>query len=160
MTPSSKPTPGSDPLHDPLHLTPSTGVACDAASALGQPPRPHRGGFASGQQPTLQTASKPESPGAEPFANRTPIGLTPSPVSGERPFRAYREDALNAGPIRNQEIIDTAAEMCLAFYRAISSSKGTKDCVRRTIAAGIPTYLIDSEKAEPKRLRAGDARLR
>lgn len=66
----------------------------------------------------------------------------------------------NAGPIRNAEMVADGVEMCLALHRAISASKGTKDCARRVIAAGIPTYLIDSEKAEPKRLRAGDVRLR
>jgi hypothetical protein len=38
-------------------------------------------------------------------------------------------------------------------------SKDTKDCVRRAIAANIPTYLIDSDKAEPRRLRDDDGRL-
>ena len=71
-----------------------------------------------------------------------------------RPYNA------NAGPIRYQEMIDAGAEMCFAFHRAISSSMGTKDCARRAIAAGIPTYLINSEAAEPRRIRAGDARLR
>ena len=71
-----------------------------------------------------------------------------------RPYNA------NAGPIRNQAMVDAGAEMCLAFHRAISASKGTKDCARRAIAAGIPTYLIASEAAEPKRLVPGDARLR
>lgn len=70
-----------------------------------------------------------------------------------RPYNA------NAGPVRNAEIVATGAEMCLAFHRAIGASKGTKDCVRRAIGAGIPTYLVDSERAEPRRLRAGDARL-
>lgn len=71
-----------------------------------------------------------------------------------RPYNA------NAGPIRNQAMVDAGAGMCLAFHRAISASKGTKDCARRAIAAGIPTYLIDSDRAEPKRLKEGDPRLR
>jgi hypothetical protein len=66
----------------------------------------------------------------------------------------------NAGPIRNQEMVDAGTEMCIAFHQAISASKGTKDCVRRAIAASIPTYLINSDAAEPKLLGAGDARLR
>jgi hypothetical protein len=40
------------------------------------------------------------------------------------------------------------------------ASKGTKGCARRAIAASIPTYVIDSEAARPKRLRAGDAKLK
>jgi hypothetical protein len=71
-----------------------------------------------------------------------------------RPFNS------KAGPLRNQEMVDAGADLCIAFHRAISSSKGTKDCVRRAIAARIPTWLIDSEKAVPRRLAEGDARLK
>jgi len=71
-----------------------------------------------------------------------------------RPYNA------NAGSVRNAEMVAAGAEMCIAFHRAISASKGTKDCARRAIEAGIPTYLINSDAAEPKRLLAGDARLR
>jgi hypothetical protein len=66
----------------------------------------------------------------------------------------------NAGPIRNAEMVAAGAGMCVAFHRFLRQSRGTKDCVRRAIAAGIPTYLIDSKAARPWRLRAGDARLR
>jgi hypothetical protein len=67
---------------------------------------------------------------------------------------------VNAGLIRNAEMIAAGAEMCLAFHRAISPSKGTKDCARRAITAGIPTYLVSSEEGEPKRINREDARLR
>jgi hypothetical protein len=66
----------------------------------------------------------------------------------------------NAGPIRNAKMVAAGAGMCVAFHRFLRQSRGTKDCVRRAIEAGIPTYLVDSEKARPRRLRAGDARLR
>jgi hypothetical protein len=49
--------------------------------------------------------------------------------------------------------------MCIGFHRFLTGSRGTKDCVWRAIEAGIPTYLIDSEAAEPRRLREGDAKL-
>jgi hypothetical protein len=65
----------------------------------------------------------------------------------------------NAGPIRNAEMVAAGAEMCIAFHRFLAGSSGTKDCLRRALAAGIPTYLIDSKKAEPTRLRADDGRL-
>jgi hypothetical protein len=74
--------------------------------------------------------------------------------SKNRPYNS------NAGPVRNQEMVEGGAAICLAFHRAISLSKGTKGCCRRAIEAGIPTYLIDSQRAEPRRLRQGDARLR
>jgi hypothetical protein len=66
----------------------------------------------------------------------------------------------NAGPIRNAKMVAAGAGMCVAFHRFLARSRGTKDCVRRAIEAGIPTYLVDSEEARPRRLRAGDARLR
>lgn len=67
---------------------------------------------------------------------------------------------VNAGPLRNAEMVAAGGEMCLAFHRAISASNGTKDCARRAIEAGIPTYLIYSDAADAKRLHAEDARLR
>lgn len=39
----------------------------------------------------------------------------------ERSYYAY------AGPIRNQEMVDGGAQMCLASHQAIVSSKRTKD---------------------------------
>jgi hypothetical protein len=66
----------------------------------------------------------------------------------------------NAGPIRNAAMVAAGAGMCVAFHRFLRQSRGTKDCVRRAIEAGIPTYLVDSEEARPRRLRAGDTRLR
>jgi NADPH:quinone reductase-like Zn-dependent oxidoreductase len=64
-----------------------------------------------------------------------------------------------AGPSRNQRMVDAGADLCVAVHRFIANSKGTKDCARRAIAAGIPTYLIDGEDARPARLLADDARL-
>ncbi len=52
-------------------------------------------------------------------------------------------------------MIRLGAEMCLAFHRAISASKGAKDCVRRALEAGIPTYLIDSYTYSRKFLPVG-----
>jgi hypothetical protein len=56
-------------------------------------------------------------------------------------------------------MVRAEAGLCLAVHRFLMNSKGTKDCARQAIEAGIPTYLIDSEKAVPKRLRADDPRL-
>jgi hypothetical protein len=66
----------------------------------------------------------------------------------------------NAGPIRNAATVAAGAEMCVAFHRFLAKSRGTKDCVGRALEAGIPTYLVDSKEARPRRLRADDARLR
>ena len=41
-----------------------------------------------------------------------------------------------AGPIRNQEMVDAGADLCLGF--PLGESKGTRDCMRRARRAGIP----------------------
>jgi hypothetical protein len=64
-----------------------------------------------------------------------------------------------AGPRRNQDMVDAGAGLCIAFHRSLWTSKGTKDCVRQALEAGIPTYLVDSEEALPVRIRADDPRL-
>ena len=83
------------------------------------------------------------------------IAAEAHPVTDEELLRFGKR----AGPIRNREMVRAGAGLCLAVHRFIFNSKGTKDCARQAIEAGIPTYLIDSEKAVPKRLRADDPRL-
>jgi hypothetical protein len=48
-----------------------------------------------------------------------------------------------AGPIRNQEMVDGGAEYAIAVHKALEFSKGTKDCVRRCLEAGIAVYHVD-----------------
>lgn len=59
-----------------------------------------------------------------------------------------------AGPVRNEQMVAAGADLCLAIHRSIKTSKGTKHCAGQAIAAGIPTYLIDSERipSSPRRL--------
>jgi hypothetical protein len=64
-----------------------------------------------------------------------------------------------AGPARNRRMVDSGADLCLAFHHFLANSTATKDCARRAIAAGIPTYLIDGADARPRRLSADDPRL-
>lgn len=45
-----------------------------------------------------------------------------------------------AGPIRNQEMVDAGADVCLAF--PLGESRGTRDCMRRARAAGIPVIEV------------------
>jgi len=45
-----------------------------------------------------------------------------------------------AGPRRNQEMVDLGADLCLAF--PLGESPGTKDCMRRALAAGIPLHVV------------------
>jgi hypothetical protein len=66
---------------------------------------------------------------------------------------------LGAGSIRNGEMVRAGADLCVVVHRFLINSKVTKDCARQAIEAGIPTYLIESEKAVPRRLHEGDPRL-
>lgn len=43
------------------------------------------------------------------------------------------------GNYRNQDMVDLGADVCLAFNR--NDSSGTKDCVKRARAAGIPVIV-------------------
>lgn len=63
-----------------------------------------------------------------------------------------------AGPIRNQEMVDLGASFCIACHPFIRDSRGTKDCARRAIEAGIPAWLISDDSGEPRRLRIEDIR--
>jgi hypothetical protein len=64
-----------------------------------------------------------------------------------------------AEAFRNREMIRACAAFCIAVHRFLANGRATRDCVRQALAAGIPTYLIDSEEAVPRRVRAGDDRL-
>jgi hypothetical protein len=44
-----------------------------------------------------------------------------------------------AGPQRNTRMVDLGADLCLAF--PLPGSRGTKDCVQRARAAGIPVRI-------------------
>ncbi len=64
-----------------------------------------------------------------------------------------------AGPARNRAMVRSGADMCIAVHGSLATSKGTKDCVRQALAAGIPVFLIEDDRAIPSRIRAGDKRL-
>jgi len=89
------------------------------------------------------------------FAQWDDLGAPGAVIAYYRDGRPYNS---NAEPPRNAEMVAAGAEMCIAFHRFLASSKGTKDCVRRAIEAGIPTFLIDSDKAQPRRVRKGHGR--
>lgn len=83
------------------------------------------------------------------------IPTEPHPVTDED----WKRLGKRAGPLRNKRMIETGADLCIAVHRFVFNSKGTKDCARQAIQAGILTYLIDSDAAVPKRLTAEDPRL-
>jgi hypothetical protein len=65
-----------------------------------------------------------------------------------------------AGPARNLEMVKTGADLCIAFHRRLEASKGTNDCIRQALAAGIKVYLIADDGGRPKRVLASDVRLK
>jgi hypothetical protein len=52
-----------------------------------------------------------------------------------------------AGPIRNQDMVNDGADMCLGF--PLPDSRGTVDCMRRARLAGIPTFTVTWGRTEP-----------
>jgi len=56
-------------------------------------------------------------------------------------------------------MIEKGADLCIALHRSIAKSTRTKDCIRQALAAGIPTYLIDNDRAIPRRMNSADSRL-
>ena len=57
------------------------------------------------------------------------------------PFPAERDqDGKLLGPERNQRMVDSGADLCLAF--PLLGSRGTWDCVRRAEKAGIEVRVI------------------
>ena len=74
-------------------------------------------------------------PGADSLAARIAdeMGLATEPHPAD--WNAYGKPA---GPIRNQEMADSGADLCLAF----PGERGTADMVRRAGAAGIPVKKV------------------
>lgn len=54
-----------------------------------------------------------------------------------------------AGPIRNQEMVDSGIDVCLAFPAA-ESSPGTRGTIKMARKKGIPTYVYLSEGKEER----------
>lgn len=51
----------------------------------------------------------------------------------------------SAGYIRNQQMVDTRPDLCLAFSR--NASKGTAHCISAARKAGIPTHVFEDDNA-------------
>jgi hypothetical protein len=61
----------------------------------------------------------------------------------ERHPAAWNTLGVSAGYIRNQEMVDSGADICLAFRRG--NSKGTTHCGKAAEKAGITTIWIEYE---------------
>jgi hypothetical protein len=60
---------------------------------------------------------------------------------------------------RHKCLLNGGADLCVVLHRSLVTSDRTKDVARRALAAGIPTFLIESDRAYPMRFQAGDWRL-
>lgn len=58
------------------------------------------------------------------------------------PIEVFRADwtahGKAAGPLRNQAMVDSGVDKCLAFYREGAGNRGTSHCVRAARTAGVP----------------------
>lgn len=80
--------------------------------------------------------------GADAIADEFSVQLRDNPycrVDIER-HPADWSQGKKAGPLRNQEMVDLGADVCLAF--PLPGSRGTYDCMRRAEAAGIPVVVV------------------
>ena len=68
----------------------------------------------------------------------TRVGI---PESQRKPFQAdWATHGRAAGPMRNQDMVDSGADWCFAF--PLPGSRGTWDCVRRAGKAEIPVSVV------------------
>jgi GNAT superfamily N-acetyltransferase len=83
-----------------------------------------------------------------------------------RPLKTYKaqwkKHGRSAGPRRNQQMLDEAKpERVIAFSRDLSTSRGTKDMVRRAQKAGVPVEVYGGKVNKAVKLPDGSwARLR
>lgn len=61
-------------------------------------------------------------------------------IRTERHPADWNKHGRAAGPIRNQEMVDLGANVCLAFPH--HGSRGTNDCIRRAEGADIPVHIF------------------
>lgn len=50
-----------------------------------------------------------------------------------------------AGPIRNQQMLESGVDYCIAFHDDLGSSRGTRDMVERCERAGIEVRIVGSD---------------
>jgi hypothetical protein len=75
---------------------------------------------------------------ADRWCRRRDIFVHPVPAQWSTYGRA-------AGPVRNQEMADMGADMCVAFL--MPDSRGTRDMIVKAEAAGILTFVIEWDPA-------------
>lgn len=81
-------------------------------------------------------------PGADSLAALQADGLSIEALPFPADWKTYGRAA---GPIRNQKMLDENDITVTYAFRSAGKSNGTDDMVRRSRAAGIPTYVITKE---------------
>lgn len=57
----------------------------------------------------------------------------------------WEEHGRSAGPRRNQQMLDSGVDRCIAFHDDLAASKGTRDMVERVERAGLPVEVIGND---------------
>lgn len=63
-------------------------------------------------------------------------------IKVERYPADWNQYGKSAGPRRNQQMVDLGADICIAF--PLSTSRGTRDCMRKAKTAGIPVLVLET----------------
>jgi hypothetical protein len=71
------------------------------------------------------------------------VGVRDEPHPADWDYWETRGNRNRAGPERNSEMVRLGATFAVAVHRSISFSRGTADCCRKCLNAGIPVWLID-----------------
>ena len=63
----------------------------------------------------------------------------------ERHPAEWRRYGPSAGPRRNQEMLDSGVDSCLAFHDDLGASRGTRDMVEKLEQAGVAYTLVGKD---------------
>jgi hypothetical protein len=80
-------------------------------------------------------------------------------VTAEPRLAQWHQTGLPTIATKNRELIMSGPDLCVAIHQSICDSKRTRDCVLQALQEGIPTFLIEDDRAIPSRLNARDQRL-
>lgn len=58
----------------------------------------------------------------------------------------FLEDGRTIELIRNQQMVELGADVCVGFRLKDASNHGTTDCYTKAIRAGIPTLVVTGRK--------------
>lgn len=80
--------------------------------------------------------------GADFFAGRWGFDSAHQGVEVEAHPAGWNAHGKAAGPLRNAHMVSLGADLCLAFPLPLGPSRGTRDCMKKADAAGIPVRVV------------------